>query len=612
MGSDFFGGIVVAYRVFAPYGAGGGETFLAGDVVEAFEVALVEDAAGKTHLLAYDVGGESLAGRGAAHTAVHLREVHLEFVDTLQFLVGFGEVLVESEHRAGLGRLGEGVFDKVVFVGVHIAGAGHLAVAFAFGGFAGAGVHAFTAEETVFDGEEGTGAALVAGAQFEEFHAFHLVVLKFVEEVGDVLDAVDGIGTLGAADAAFAVGEGGEDGVGGELRHLQGGVGVAFALFFYFAVYFVEEGVHIDDAVDDRAFLAHGGFDGGNLGGTGGDIEEAYLLARHTAFLGEHLEDIHGGDVEGGLDGDDVADKGGVFNLDKPYDGGAETGDEGFVVVMLVGVAVFDVGVDACRRLYFEDMLETEVLEGGIDAGDAYVVGKLAEEDGREEGHGVRELMHHFEVVLLDIDGIDGAGFVAFAAVYTAVFHDECLASTDADGFGGADFHATGAAYTVAFVDFKGVVKHEFRGVKKLNEIDNHFDGGADAHFGGDVEHIDVLLHVGEAHTGAETHVAHFGTGGGVAFLHGLRYVGDAGAFVGDDHVDFVGLDVDEDFAAVGMGYGVDFGFVEGDDNAFNHLGGDTQLLEGFLDGAGGGAGIGEIAFNNGVFLMHGKEKLKD
>ena len=214
MGSDFFGGIVVAYRVFAPYGAGGGETFLAGDVVEAFEVALVEDAAGKTHLLAHDVGGESLAGWGTAHAAVHLREVHLEFVDALQFLVGFGEVLVESEHGAGLGRLGEGVFDKVVFVGVHIAGAGHLAVAFAFGGFAGAGIHAFAAEESVFDGEEGTGAALVAGAQFEEFHAFHLVVLKFVEEVGDVLDAVNGIGTLGAADATFAVGEGGEDGVG--------------------------------------------------------------------------------------------------------------------------------------------------------------------------------------------------------------------------------------------------------------------------------------------------------------------------------------------------------------------------------------------------------------
>ena len=90
-----------------------------------------------------------------------------------------------------------------------------------------------------------------------------------------------------------------------------------------------------------------------------------------------------------------------------------------------------------------------------------------------------------------------------------------------------------------------------------------------------------------------------------MAFLHGPRDVGYAGAFVGDDHTDFVGVDVDEHFAAVGVGDGIDFGFVERHDDTLDDLRVDVELLQRFLDGAGGLAGVDEIAFYDCVFLMH-------
>ena len=146
--------------------------------------------------------------------------------------------------------------------------------------------------------------------------------------------------------------------------------------------------------------------------------------------------------------------------MDKADDGGAEAGDERLVVLMLAGILVLDIDVDIGGRLDFEDMPETQVLQGGIDAGDTYVVGELPQEHSGQQGHGMGELVDHLEVVLLDIDGIYGAGCLTLAAVDAAVLHNKGLAIGDADGFGRANLHAPGTSDAVAFVNFQGVVKH--------------------------------------------------------------------------------------------------------------------------------------------------------
>lgn len=45
----------------------------------------------------------------------------------------------------------------------------------------------------------------------------------------------------------------------------------------------------------------------------------------------------------------------------------------------------------------------------------------------------------------------------------------------------------------------------------QLIKVYFHFDGGSDTDLGGDIQLVDILLHVGQTHAGAETHVAHLG-----------------------------------------------------------------------------------------------------
>ena len=129
-----------------------------------------------------------------------------------------------------------------------------------------------------------------------------------------------------------------------------------------------------------------------------------------------------------------------------------------------------------------------------------------------------------------------------------------------------------------------------------LLEIINQFDGGAFAHFGGDVEGVGVVLDVGEAHTGAETHLADLLRSGGVTFLHGAVDVGDAGTLVGKHDLDVVLFQVDGDVATIGVGHDVDLSLIQRDDRLLHNFGTDPDFLEHALHLAGCGSRVGEIA----------------
>ena len=61
------------HPVVAPYGVHSGEAFLAGDVVLALQMALIEDAARQAYAVDYHVAGKALARRRSAQSAVDLR-----------------------------------------------------------------------------------------------------------------------------------------------------------------------------------------------------------------------------------------------------------------------------------------------------------------------------------------------------------------------------------------------------------------------------------------------------------------------------------------------------------------------------------------------------------
>ena len=129
---------------------------------------------------------------------------------------------------------------------------------------------------------------------------------------------------------------------------------------------------------------------------------------------------------------------------------------------MFAGIPVFDIGIDGRRRLHLKHMRKPQILQRRINARHADIVGELSQKHCREQRHRVGELMHHLEIVLLDVDSVNRASRMALATVDAAVFHNESLAIVDTDGLGRANLHAPRTTDAVAFVNLKGMVKHVY------------------------------------------------------------------------------------------------------------------------------------------------------
>jgi hypothetical protein len=109
------------------------------------------------------------------------------------------------------------------------------------------------------------------------------------------------------------------------------------------------------------------------------------------------------------------------------------------------------------------------------------------------------------------------------------------------------------------------------------------------------VEFVRHALGVGQAHAGAEPEGLDPVVGRRPALLHGELDVGDAGALVLGDELDFAFVGPERERAAVGMDDEVHFQLVGGDGDAADELGIETALLEHVLDFGGGAAGVLEV-----------------
>ena len=78
------------------------------------------------------------------------------------------------------------------------------------------------------------------------------------------------------------------------------------ALFLDFVIDAVVERVHVDDAINQRLFFTHRIFHSRNLGRTRGDVEYADLVVLQFHFLLDFAADIHGRDVDGSPQWDEV------------------------------------------------------------------------------------------------------------------------------------------------------------------------------------------------------------------------------------------------------------------------------------------------------------------
>ena len=83
----------------------------------------------------------------------------------------------------------------------------------------------------------------------------------------------------------------------------------------------------------------------------------------------------------------------------------------------------------------------------------------MGNEDGREQQNRVFAVIDRLEVVLLDIDGVHGAGLVASAAIHTAVGVELGMPVLHVDGSSGTHARAVGASDAEIIFEFEGVME---------------------------------------------------------------------------------------------------------------------------------------------------------
>lgn len=588
-------GILINFDL-APHLLGDFEGFGGGEFVGLFEDPLHEDALADVGLVVDHGFCEGLASLIAANTAVHLRQVIGDLEHFLHLPHGHRDIVVEFVHGAGLHLTHGQVFFEVIFVVEDVVllwGDGFRTL---FGAFA----LAFGDEEAVAGAEDAAGAALVAGAQFEEVDAIKILILQFVEEGRHVVNFIDGKVATHWNILNLSACERPKDAVFGEGMEVELVFTKCINALFDNAEHLVVQVVHIDYAIDVGFFFTDGAFHGSDFGGAGGHIEDADIFGRYTAFH-EHFADIQGGDIQGGLGEQQVAHQGGIFHLDKAHDGGTEGGDDGFFCRFVFHLVVDDLFQHIHALFHLIHELEAEVVDGGEDGALAHLVGELRAEDGGYEQHRTFEVVYGIEVVLLNIDGVHGAGLVAHSAVDAAVGIENGVAVLHMDGAGGAHAGAMRATDAEVIFELESVVDVFHNGL----EIVDDFYCGSFSDNRVDHQLVGVALHVGEAHAGTEAHLAHLGRGGGVTLLHGLVDVGDARAFVHQLDADAGVFQIHIDDPAVGVGHNVDLSLVERHYGTFHNSRVHTQLFHHFLHFAGGGACIGEITTFHIIFKMH-------
>ena len=298
---------------------------------------------------------------------------------------------------------------------------------------------------------------MVACSEFEEIDVSKFVVLYFFEDVYHVVNLVNGKAAsfvVGSFPAALRPTEC----LRGEVvlfRNLADGL--AFMLVERKAQFVVYK-VHVDNAVDGRAFLADRAFDGGYFGSALGDVKYADVFFR-DAEVDVFLPDIGGSDVHCLLQPDDVRDEGREAHLYQPDDCRAEIGDEGTLFRVLCHVAFGAFEKQPCGFVDLDNVIESEVVQFGKYLFLCDVLAELPDEDSRQEDDPERETEDFGKIVLRYDDSMLRAGLQAHAAVGTGGFVDDRFAVLDADGRGRAHMHAVRAAGACCGDHFQGMVE---------------------------------------------------------------------------------------------------------------------------------------------------------
>ena len=248
---------------------------------------------------------------------------------------------------------------------------------------------------------------------------------------------------------------------------------VAVALLLDFVIDAVVEQVHINHPVNQRLFLAHGIFHGSDLGRARRDIENADLVVLQVHFLLDFAADIHGCNVNGSPQRDEVLSEAGEFHLNQAHDGGTEGRNQRFDVGIFGGVFLFGRRVNRYGRFRLDDVCKSQLLEYAVDARHGNVVRELAHEDRRHQSHADGEVEDGLEIVLLDNDGAGGAHLEAIAAVDTTVGNQNGLAVAHAQCLSGANLHAARTAYAGVLVDFQGVEKRNLVHIVELLVVES-------------------------------------------------------------------------------------------------------------------------------------------
>ena len=180
------------------------------------------------------------------------------------------------------------------------------------------------------------------------------------------------------AETTLSIGQRHEDTVGRELSDRQFHFFITAALFLDSLPDSVIKRIHIDDAVNVGFLLSYWTFDGSDLGGAWRDVKDTNFVVFIFAFFLEFASDIHCGDVDRCLDGNEIIGQTWEFYLNKTYDGRTECRYQRKIVGMFVEIFVLGVSVYRIGAFRFKDMSEAYLFQDGVYSRHADVVRELS------------------------------------------------------------------------------------------------------------------------------------------------------------------------------------------------------------------------------------------
>ena len=212
-----------------------------------------------------------------------------------------------------------------------------------------------------------------------------------------------------------------------------------------------------DGGIDITGLIAQRHLGGRYLGGAGGNKRNADLLRLEAGLFHGGAAGQHGGQLHGGLQRQQMLQKIGEADPDKPQHGRTGRGDERQRALIMRHVFLGGLGDEFRGGAHLVNLIEADALQGQNDAAGVVQMLDLGEEHRCGQRYLILEAIQCLHGIADSPLGVVGADADALAAIDAALAQDAGLAIPNPNGLGRAALDAGDAAVAQILIERNGV-----------------------------------------------------------------------------------------------------------------------------------------------------------